>query len=395
MILRRIIAALTIVAAAVLTGFRGGSACFAAFYFVILVPLTAFIYSRAACARLYTACEVPGSTVVKGDQAVCRVMLRNESVFPLTDVRLTYTRGQVVFEGAEDTEFVSLSSGENRRRDMAISCRHCGRFRIGLDRVEVRDFLGMFRRVTSGTDQIIILPRVMHLQRLIISPEADVERQRQGARYRTTDIPDGQIKTYTPGDDVRRIHWKASALQGRLMVRNYVAEPRAEIVLIPDSRAALPEGEERFDVADAVVEGTVAIADYFRRHEMFLRVITAAGAVTVSGGGGFDMLYKLCSDDFFTGAKRPHELMREDMLVNGTGSCYVVMTWELDEELLHACSACVDAGADVSVIYIGDDESQTINAVKSSESRIDFYQVFSGEDVFDVLGGISAGEADA
>ena len=128
---------------------------------------------------------------------------------------------------------------------------------------------------------------------------------------------------------------------------------------------------------------------------MFLRVLTGAGTVTVSGGGGFDLLYKLCSDDFFSGTKKPQELMREDMLLHGAGACYVIMTWELDEELLRTCTGCIDAGAEVSVIYIGEGETDTINAVKSSESRMDFYQVFSGEDIFDVLGGISAGEADA
>ena len=49
--------------------------------------------------------------------------------------------------------------------------------------------------------------------------------------------PSGELRAYQPGDDVRRVHWKVSALQGHPMLR--VTEPvsRDELVLLPDLRS--------------------------------------------------------------------------------------------------------------------------------------------------------------
>lgn len=63
-----------------------------------------------------------------------------------------------------------------------------------------------------------------------------------------------------PGDDVRRVNWKVSALQGRPMIRDTEPQSRDELVLLPDLRDALPAGEAAYLAEDSIREGSLAQA---------------------------------------------------------------------------------------------------------------------------------------
>lgn len=391
MIVRRLLSLAAVIGGAVLIGYRGGNAAYLLFWMAVLLPVTAMMYRSVIRRRLLIAFRVADHTVLRGEGTTCVLTLTNDSPLPITDIRFRLTDGKVHFDGGEKVICCSLLPGEMKRMELSLRCLHCGETVAGAEEILVRDIFGLTETKFSAVGKITVLPRTEHLTDLVVAPVRQKERQDRARSYYGDRIPDGQLRPYIPGEDVRRIHWKASQRQGQPILRNLVPEPRAEIVLLPDGRSSLPEGRLRWLAEDSVIEGTLAISDYFLRSNIAIRVIAGKDrSVNVFAPAHYLALYELCSRDFFTGSDRTDHLMELDMARRGTDRNYIVLTWEMDERFLHTCKLCLDAGAEITVIYAGEDAAARTLAV--AERRLAFHQVTTARDIFAVLSGAQAKE---
>jgi len=112
-------------------------------------------------------------------------------------------------------------------------------------RIHATDPFGMVHRtITAGQrDEVIVHPRVVDLDPMVLSgASVGAGSGHLGARGAATDdvIP----REYQPGDEVRRMDWKASARTGTLMVRSEENPWRSAITMIIDLRAAAHCGQE-------------------------------------------------------------------------------------------------------------------------------------------------------
>ncbi|MEY9858700.1 uncharacterized protein (DUF58 family) [Catenulispora sp. GAS73] len=124
------------------------------------------------------------------------------------------------------------------------------------------DPLGLVRRRSAlpGKAVLHVHPAVHRF------PLGTAAQNAQGEQARTDLALEGSItfhtlREYVPGDDLRRIHWRASAHRGELMVRQNidVTPPKATIVLITDAALyANPDDfEHAVDVAASAAIGAV------------------------------------------------------------------------------------------------------------------------------------------
>ena len=390
-IIRWLLCLAAFIAAAVLIAYRGGAASYLLFWTVLLIPVSAGAYRWIITERLRAHFAIHDPTVLKGETTTGVLTVTNASVLPIVHIRLKLTEGKVRFLQAEREHRFSLMPGETKIMEYPLVCRHCGEAEVGALEICVGDLFALTQRRFSQLRRIRILPRTQHLQDLIIAPVGNTDRKNVQRSYFGDTVPDGQLKPYLPGEDVRRIHWKASALQGRPIMRNMVPEPKTEIVLLPDGRGTLPEGEARWLAEDSVVEGTLAIADYFLRCNMASRVIAdESRVVNVFSPSHYLKLYDLCAGDFFVGSRRPDEMMEQDLASRAGKRSYILLTWEMDETLVRRCGMCLDLGSDVTVVYIGDDAGA--RKLAGADRRIAFHQVTGQQDIFAVLGGIRTAE---
>jgi uncharacterized protein (DUF58 family) len=129
---------------------------------------------------------------------------------------------------------------------------------LSWDRVDPLGLLGRGATL-PGTAMLHVHPAV-HL-----FPLGAAARMAHGDKARTDLAPEGSItfhtlREYVPGDDLRRIHWRASAHRGELMVRQNidVTPPRSTVLLVtdPDCYADPDDFEHAVDVAaSAAVNG--------------------------------------------------------------------------------------------------------------------------------------------
>lgn len=131
-----------------------------------------------------------------------------------------------------------LRRGETHTMTYAVRSSVRGRHRLGPLTIGVSDPFGLTDRdlTLQSTAEILVLPRVV--------PLVDASRGSHGVGSEGT-VPhmvalhgedDVSVRDYRHGDDLRRVHWPATARTGNLMVRQEDRPAMKRAVVLLDSR---------------------------------------------------------------------------------------------------------------------------------------------------------------
>ena len=133
----------------------------------------------------------------------------------------------------------SLGSGGSTHVEYAVRAHARGAHRLGPLGVRVQDPFGLTLRHTSisSHDELLVLPRVVDLAdgRALgrgLGAEGSVPH-----RVALHGEDDQSIREYRDGDDLRRIHWPATARTGELMVRQEDRPAKRRATVLLDTRA--------------------------------------------------------------------------------------------------------------------------------------------------------------
>ena len=385
MTIRWLLCAAVILGSAVLIGYHGGAAAYLLFWASLLVPLLALLCRALFRRGLLVTLKTETDEVLRGERVPFTLELYNRGVLPIPEVRIRTAAGKLRMHEGEDEVRCSLRPGEFKSISFAPTSLHCGSVTVGAESIIVRDWFALTELRLTRTADLRILPRTRRAETLLVAPPRETERRRSARSYYGETAPDGQLRAYRPGDELRHVHWKASAQAGSLIVRQFEPEPKSELVLLPDARALLTDDPSGWFAADSILEGTLCIADYYLRHEIPYRVIPdTRRALSVRDAADFTRLRQLCAGDFFIGDTRPDELLERDLASGGSGP-YILLTTEADETLLRQLSRFIERGVQVVLLYIGAGESYA--AISRIQTRFPIYYVNPSHDMFNVLTG--------
>lgn len=196
----------------------------------------------------------------RGEHATARLVVGNDS-----DQRQPgFTALDRVGGGVIEVLVPALGPGESSEHLYDIPAQRRGRVEVGPLTVERADPLGLARSRTEVGD----------VQALWVHPRRHDVRVAQGGglRHHHEGVPAHRplrgsadirsLREYVPGDELRHVHWRASARTGRLVVREYVDPVQPHTTVVLDNRAAAlgPDAfEEAVEVAASIVwSATVA-----------------------------------------------------------------------------------------------------------------------------------------
>lgn len=152
-----------------------------------------------------------------------------------------------------------------------------GRHELGPYSIIVRDVFGLFhlRRTIADDLRLTGLPALTEM-----SPAAAeaVGITRHGALHAAAAPGIGEIgplaRPYASGDDVRRIHWRASARTGKLMTREEEpAAGRSAVIVLDTSRGPHPAPE----VEDRLLSHAATVLEMLGRTGWEVRILDASG----------------------------------------------------------------------------------------------------------------------
>ncbi|CAJ65061.1 MULTISPECIES: DUF58 domain-containing protein [Frankia] len=171
-----------------------------------------------------------------------------------------------------------LAGSGCRTIELAMDTRRRGVVRLGPAEVIRSDPFGLTlrRQRLPAADTLHVRPRTRPLAPLASAPSRDPDGQTGQGTAGGLEIH--TLRRYTPGEDLRLVHWPSSARAGELMVRTHVdpSEPAATVVL--DNRpAAYPPGRVGVATFEEAVDVAAAAVMTCAQEAFGVRLVTTAG----------------------------------------------------------------------------------------------------------------------
>jgi len=185
-------------------------------------------------------------------------------------------------EGTHQPYALRIAQGESRRISGLYRFHERGKYRIA--GVDVRcghpfGIISLSRRFRLE-HEMLIYPRIMPIEEMF-------ERRKEGLALRDAQLRGHgggllNVRPFVPGDDYRRLHWKASAKLERMMLKEFAHEEGQAIWLHfnPMRRSAPAAGDgEIFELAVSVA---ASVAYHGRR--LGLRILLSAPGLRLAPG---------------------------------------------------------------------------------------------------------------
>lgn len=159
-----------------------------------------------------------------------------------------------------------------------------GMHELGPLRMHVMDRFGMVHRVRSVglRDHVLVVPRTVPLDALVLGGASlGSGAGHLGALGAATDdvIP----RDYRPGDEVRRIDWKASARSGALMVRSEENPWRSSVTILVDLRRSAHAGVPPDSTVDLALTAAASVGCMALEHGWDIDVRTTDDVLIFAG----------------------------------------------------------------------------------------------------------------
>ena len=205
--------------------------------FLIILPFLSIAAGIYGSKRLSVSASAPPEQITEGDDFRIRLHIRNTSFVPLLRCIIPYTFCNSYRK--DDRTFTITLAGESFVSDhvnITFKTSMPGMFTLDAEKILVSDPLH-FRTFTVKNDiqiTIPVMPSVTEIPDMPLSkyegePADDIPSENGEL---TRDIR--QLREYRAGDRLKDIHWKASAVAGELMVKEYERSVDLMYLLLPE-----------------------------------------------------------------------------------------------------------------------------------------------------------------
>lgn len=280
---------------------------------------------------------IPESRVFQGETFQIQAELENQSILPIAQasVRLA-VRAYPEQEALLLTGKLFLNGGEQGSLCFRLEGSHCTSLEIQPDRLTITDPLGLFQRRcpvdSRESGMVFILPGVLRQETKLPEGQGELLSADGDSDRREIDSPDpSELRTFQSGDPLNRVHWKLSARQNELMVKE-LSEPVKKLTwlyLNLQERASGPAVRNRPEVWDHFVETAASVSAALVRAERAHMVFwvdasrdTLARHVVTDEETLQEMLCALLRADSYAG-KDYSPLLKENSLDETKGSTYI------------------------------------------------------------------------
>ncbi len=243
--------------------------CFAAAYPIVFGALMLRVKHKL---RIYF--ESAEQSAPKGSSVPVNIIIDNDSRLPVPNCDII-VRYRTEHGGRADVFRIHTPIFPNNTQVLTVrlSYRHYGTLSVELAKIRIFDMLRVIRfrirvkgdrsisRVTVFPDHIPIENRINDYSELGLESEAYSKSKKGDDPSEIFDV-----RCYNEGDKISRIHWKLSAKQDEMMVKDY-SLPITNGVLITADFSQLPSGSDGLDKADALIDAAAAVSLHLSEHE--------------------------------------------------------------------------------------------------------------------------------
>ena len=169
--------------------------------------------------------------VARGGYASARIRVRNDSRRSLPGVIARDLAGSV----GVTFPVPRLRPGQEHQAQTALPTARRGVVRSGPLLIDRDDAFGLAHRTlnTGHASELYVRPRAVGLPEIAASLARSVDGPQSDTTMEGT-LAFHALREYVPGDELRHVHWRASAHTGKLIVKQHVDTAHASLAVILD-----------------------------------------------------------------------------------------------------------------------------------------------------------------
>jgi uncharacterized protein (DUF58 family) len=235
----------------------------------------------------------PGQALaIEGDQLEAELLV---TATARTELRLAFLLPDGVRpDSGVESLLLALEPGRERRLPLPLRCSHWGAYRLGDLLLRTRDTAGLRSSDSrvAGEALVRVYPRPERLPSLVAPLETQPFAGNRVARVKGEGIEFADIRPYVPGDRVRRINWRQSALRQSLYVNQQHPERNSDVVIFLDSFAEARQAEA--STLDLAVRAAASLAEHYLAERDRVGLVAFGGLVRwLAPASGSTQLYRI------------------------------------------------------------------------------------------------------
>lgn len=180
--------------------------------------------------------------VARGIPASAQVLIRNDSRWSLPALLARDLAGS----HAVTLAVPRLRSGDTHQARTPLPTARRGVVPSGPLLIERDDVFGLAHRTlnTGHASELYVRPRAVGLPEIAASLARSVDGPQSDTTMEGT-LAFHALRDYVPGDELRHVHWRATAHAGKLVVKQHVDTAHASLAVVLDLAVAVGDGADR------------------------------------------------------------------------------------------------------------------------------------------------------
>ena len=257
---------------------------------------------------------------------------------------------------ASGTQMMQLRPGRSQALELTFHAAHVGAIQPGVQSVMLSDFFGVCtirQKPNMDGGELLVLPQLFDIAPLRLSSgEMGTEAMARASEDVTNPT---DVRTYQPGDPMKKIHWKLSARKQEALVRRFEdpVQPDALVLLDCAEPPKQADAEEDADLRDALIETAASVMVQAAKAEHPARLpLPGAHPVELDKDMGLKMLLEnLARADFSNPEPFAKVLLLEMRRMRKVG-CTVVITARLDSQMVDVMLSMRRMGPNVRLYLV-------------------------------------------
>ena len=361
MLRNRIIYCILLILTLVFASNYGGNMVYCLFYAVVLLPLCSFLYTYVVFRRFSVYQDIPERITQKYTVLPYSLALENRDYFSYDNIRFICNESLARLSDDIDIGTLHMEPKTARTMEGNIKCLYRGTYYVGIERIEVTDYFGLFRIAYDFPSKVrlTVKPRILPLEQLKVA-ENSRDAKRNLYTTQLDSVLGNEMRNYMDGDSPRHINWKVSARYNELYVRKPDVKELVDTVLFLDTYCYWKTENDCIIHSDPMIETALSIAKHYCDRRLQLNVVyhdKSDVVMSMSNVNQFNSFYKEMGRIFFSEQYRVEQAASTYFSRKSEAEQHVIfVVYKVTEELVDFANVLVNKGQRVTLLVTGTED---------------------------------------
>lgn len=351
----RLLLGICIVGMGIYTSNFGGRISYTLFYFVLLLPFVCILYTLYVYMRFKYYQTTGGRKIIKREPTDYLLQIGNEDILAYSNIKIEFFREKSTILIKDNEAEISLIPGDRKEIHTKLCCDYRGEYYVGVQYFVITDplFLFTIRYPVKTKLPVNVIPRIVEWK----YPDSILEDEdvKKSQTYKNRELePEAEVKKYMQGDSLKRVHWKASAKKGELLVRKYEETSKRRILLLLDFTPVEGKEFDKIIVEDAIMEQALSLVNFCVQKSIPCHIQYAGKKiqeVSVCNQKQMEEFYEICCELHFV-SRLSAAKMTQMSYSREEGENYILLTAVLNTEVYKECIHYHRSEKQISLVLI-------------------------------------------